>query len=107
MKEYKLVRIFLGEKERYKGKLLYKYLLEFLMKNKIAGATVLRGIMGYGSSFQIHEATFLTLSEDLPIIIEFIDRKSKIESILPKLKSLLNGKGLITIEKVEILYPEL
>ncbi len=105
--EYKLLRIFLSERERIDGKLAYKYIVEFLLENKIAGATVLRGILGYGSSFQIHSASILTLSEDLPIVIEIVDRMDKLEKVIPKLKEILNGKGMITIEKIEVIYPEL
>jgi PII-like signaling protein len=97
----------MGEKEKIKGEVGYKYIVKFLMKNKIAGATVLRGIMGYGSSFKLHALSFLTLSEDLPIVIEVIDKKEKIESIIPELKELLQGKGLITLEKIEIVHPEI
>ncbi len=105
--EYKLLRIFLSENEKINGKLAYKYIVEFLLENKIAGATVLRGILGYGSSFQIHSASILTLSEDLPIVIEVVDRVDKLEKVIPKLKEFLNGKGMITIEKIEVIYPEL
>jgi len=105
--EYKLLRIFLSEKKRIDGKLAYKYIVDFLRKNKIAGATVLRGILGYGSSFQVHSASILTLSEDLPIVIEVVDKKEKLDKIIPQIKELLDGKGMITIEKIEIIYPEI
>ena len=106
-KEYKLLRIFLSERERIKGKLAYKYIIEFLLENKIAGATVLRGILGYGSSFQIHSASILTLSEDLPVVIEVVDKMENLEKVIPKLKEFLKGKGMMTIEKIEIIYPEI
>ena len=107
MAEYKLLRIMIGEKERINGEIGYKHIIKFLMKNKIAGATAIRGIMGYGSSFKLHASTLLTLSEDLPIVIEVIDKKEKLENVIPTLKTMLSGKGVITIEKIEIIYPEL
>ena len=106
-KEYKLLRIFLSEKERIDGKLAYKYIVEFLLENKIAGATVLRGILGYGSSFQIHSASILTLSEDLPVVIEAVDKMENLEKVIPKLKDLLKGKGMITIERIDLIYPDI
>lgn len=97
-----LLRIFLGENDRVDGKLAYKKIVEVLRENDIAGATVLRGILGYGASSRIHSAGFLTLSGDLPIVIEAVDKKEKIESIIPKIEGFIK-RGLITLEKVRVI----
>jgi len=107
MANYQLLRIMIGEKKRINGEIGYKHIVKYLMKNKIAGASVVRGIMGYGSSFKIHSLSFLTLSEDLPIIIEVVDKREKLEEVIPKLKKMLDGKGLMTLEKVEVIHPEI
>ncbi len=97
-----LLRIFIGEEDRIDGKLLYKKIVEVLRENDIAGATVLRGIMGYGASSRIHEASILSLSSDLPIVIESVDRADKINKVLPIIESMLKS-GLITLEKVNVI----
>ncbi|WP_457634940.1 DUF190 domain-containing protein [Persephonella sp.] len=97
-----LLRIFLGENDRVDGKLAYKKIVEVLRENDIAGATVLRGILGYGASSRIHSAGLLTLSGDLPIVIEAVDKKEKIESIIPKIEGFIK-RGLITLEKVRVI----
>ncbi len=97
-----LLRIFIGESDRIDGKLVYKKIMETLKENDIAGATVLRGIMGYGASSRIHSAGLLTLSADLPVVIEAVDRKEKIEKVIPKIEGFIT-KGLITLEKVRVI----
>ena len=97
-----LLRIHIGEADRYEGKPLYKKIVEVLRENHIAGATVLRGILGYGKSTIIHSASILDLSEDLPIIIEVIDNEDKIKAVRPKIESLIEN-GLITMEKIRVL----
>jgi len=99
-----LLRIFIGEKDRDKEtkKLLYKRIIEILRENDIAGATVVRGILGFGASTRIHEASILSLSEDLPVVIEVVDMEDKINKVLPKLDSILTS-GLITVEKVHVI----
>ncbi|SNZ06531.1 hypothetical protein SAMN06265182_0709 [Persephonella hydrogeniphila] len=97
-----LLRIFLGESDRVDGKLAYKKIVEILRENDIAGATVLRGIMGYGASSRIHSAGLLTLSGDLPIVIEAVDRKEKIDNVIPKIEGFIS-RGLITLEKVHVI----
>ena len=97
-----LLRIFVGEEDRVDGKLLYKKIVEVLRENDIAGATVLRGIMGYGASSRIHEASILSLSSDLPIVIEVVDKESKIRNVIPKIEECVKN-GLITLEKVNVI----
>jgi len=97
-----LLRIFVGEEDRVDGKLTYKKIVEILRENDIAGATVLRGIMGYGATSRIHEASILSLSSDLPIVIEAVDKKEKIDKVLPAIENIIKS-GLITMEKVNVI----
>ncbi|MFN4319380.1 MAG: DUF190 domain-containing protein [Aquificaceae bacterium] len=96
-----LLRVFFGEDDKYEGKPLYKYMVEFCKSKGIAGATVFRGILGYGKSSVIHKAGFLNLSSDLPIVVEIIDCEEKIQAILPELSRMVEN-GLITLEKVKV-----
>jgi PII-like signaling protein len=100
-----LLRIFIGESDKYEGKPLYKYLVEFFRKEGLAGATVLRGILGYGKTSVIHTTSVLRLSTDLPIVVEVVDKKEKIEKIKPKLVEIVK-EGLITEEKVKVIFYE-
>ena len=100
-----LLRIFIGESATYKGKHLYKYLVEFFKKEGLAGATVLRGIDGFGKSSHVHTTSILRLSADLPIVVEVADTKEKIEAIKPRLDDMVT-EGLITEEKVKIILYE-
>jgi len=100
-----LLRIFIGESDRYEGKPLYRYLVEFFKKEGLAGATVLRGILGFGKTSIIHTASVLRLSTDLPIVVEVVDKKEKIEKIKPKLVNIVK-EGLITEEKVKVIFYE-
>jgi uncharacterized protein len=97
----KLLRIFIGEDDEYNGRPLYEAVVELLRQEGLAGATVFRGIMGFGASSLIHSARVLRLSEDLPMLIECVDRASKIEAVLPTLDEMIT-EGLVTIEKAEI-----
>lgn len=96
-----LLRVFFGEDDKYEGKPLYRYMVEFCKSRGIAGATVFRGILGYGKSSVIHKAGFLSLSSDLPIVVEIIDCEEKIQSILPELSRMVEN-GLITLERVKV-----
>ena len=96
-----LLRIFIGESDRYEGKPLYKYLVEMFKKEGLAGATVLRGIYGFGETSRIHTTSILRLSTDLPIVIEVVDKKEKIEKVKPRLMEII-GEGIVTEEKVRI-----
>lgn len=100
--EAQLVRIFVGESDRLHGKPLYQAIVELARGEGIAGATVLRGIIGFGANSRIHTASILRLSEDLPIVVEIVDQADRISALLPKLDAVV-GEGLITIEKVRVI----
>jgi uncharacterized protein len=97
----RLLRIFIGESDTHDGRPLYQAIVEVLRHEGLAGATVLRGIEGFGKSSRLHTAQILRLSEDLPIIIECVDADDKIEAVLPALEDMI-GDGLITLERVEV-----
>jgi uncharacterized protein len=96
------VRIYLGESDHWHGRPLYQAIVERMRDRGLAGATVLRGIEGFGAKQHLHTTRILRLSEDLPILIEAVDTEEKIRGILPELDEMLED-GLITLEKVEIL----
>jgi hypothetical protein len=100
-----LLRIFIGESDKYEGKQLYRYLVELFKREGLAGATVLRGIEGFGKTSHIHTTSILRLSTDLPIVVEVADTKEKIENIKSKLDEIVT-EGLITEEKVRIILYE-
>ena len=100
--EGKLLRIFIGETDTFKGKTLYEAIVLEARKLNLAGATVFRGIMGYGATSRIHSLKLLRLSEDLPVMIEIVDTEENINKILPFLDENVK-EGLITMEKVSII----
>jgi PII-like signaling protein len=100
--EGKLLRIFIGESDRWHGKPLYEAIVLAAREHALAGATVLRGPMGYGASSHIHTSKILRLSEDLPMIIEIVDLEAKIHEFLPVLDEMV-AEGLITLETVHVL----
>lgn len=97
-----LLRIFIGENDKYKGKPIYELIVFRARELKLAGSTVLRGIMGFGAHSHLHTAKILRLSEDLPIVIEMVDTRENLEKIMPFLDEIIKD-GLITIEEVEII----
>jgi hypothetical protein len=97
----RLLRIFIGESDTHEGRPVYQAIVETLRREGLAGATVLRGIEGFGKSSRLHTAHILRLSEDLPIVIECVDTADKIEAILPTLDAMI-GDGLVTLERVEV-----
>ena len=97
----RLLRIFIGESDTYEGRPLYEAIVLALRKEGLAGATVLRGIEGFGKSSRLHTAHILRLSEDRPIVIECVDTAEKIEAILPTLDTMI-GDGLVTMERVDV-----
>lgn len=97
----RLLRIYIGESDTFDGRPLYQAIVEELRKAGLAGATVLRGIEGFGKSSRLHTAHILRLSEDLPIVIECVDTLERIESIFPTLDTMI-GDGLVTMERVEV-----
>jgi PII-like signaling protein len=97
----RLLRIFIGESDTRDGRPLYQAIVETLRREGLAGATVLRGIEGFGKSSRLHAAHILRLSDDLPLILECVDTAEKIEAVLPTLDTMI-GDGLITLEQVEV-----
>jgi uncharacterized protein len=97
-----LMRIHIGESDRYEGKPLYQAISNLLRAEGFYGATVLRGIGGFGSTSIYHTDKILRLSQDLPIVIEVVEYSERIEALLPKLDGMIEG-GLITLEKVRVI----
>ena len=97
-----LLRIFIGEADRYQGQPLYEAIVHLARQKGMAGATVLRGLMGFGAHSRIHTAKILRLSEDLPIVIEIVDKPEKIQEILPEFDKMIK-EGLVTLEKINVL----
>ena len=97
-----LLRIFIGENDRFGHHPLYEAIVLKAREQGLAGATVLRGPMGFGHSSRLHTAKILRLSEDLPVVVEIIDRKQNITNFLPLLDNMLTG-GLVSLQKVRIL----
>ena len=100
--ESQLLRIFIGETDRCHGRLLYEVIVEKAREMGMAGATVLHGIMGFGAHSRMHTAKVLRLSEDLPMVIEIVDKPERIEAFLPLLDSLVE-EGLVTLEMVRVI----
>lgn len=98
-----LLRVFLGESDRFEGRPLYEHIVLKARELNLAGATVLRGMAGFGASSRIHTAKFLRLSEDLPIVVEIVDTQEQIDKLLPFLNEQVQ-EGLVTMEKVHILH---
>jgi PII-like signaling protein len=101
--EATLLRIFLGESDRWKHQPLYEAIVLKAREMHLAGATVLRGPMGFGKSSRLHTAKILRLSMDLPIVIEIVDAEEKIQGFLPVLDEMMKG-GLVTLEKVRVIH---
>jgi PII-like signaling protein len=98
-----LLRIFLGESDRHDGNPLYESIVLKAREAGLAGATVLRGAMGFGASSRLHTSKILRLSADLPLIIEIVDTEEKINAFLPVLDRMMGG-GLVTLEKVRVIH---
>jgi hypothetical protein len=101
-KDAVLLRIFFGENDKFDGKPLYEAIVLKARELHLAGATVLRGPMGFGHSSRLHTSKILRLSEDLPLIIEIVDTEEQINMFLPVLDSMM-GSGLVTLEKMKVL----
>lgn len=97
-----LLRIFVGESDRWQGRPLHEAVVLRAREAGLAGATVLRGLLGYGANSRLHTTKILRLSEDLPLVIEIADRADRIEAFLPELDRMV-GEGMITLEKVRII----
>ena len=100
--ERTLMRIHIGESDKWHGKPLYEAIVSLLRKEGFSGATVLRGVAGYGGSSVYHTDKLLRLSQDLPIIVELIETQERIDRILPRLDEMVEG-GLVTLEKVRVI----
>src|SRR5512144_2760042 len=100
--ERTLMRIHIGERDKFEGKPLYEAIVHLLRERGFAGATVLRGIMGFGASAGIHTETVLRLSLDLPIVVETVETEETIQAIRPELDRMIGG-GLITLERARVI----
>ena len=100
--EQTLMRIIVAESDRWKRKPLYLVLVELFRQKGFAGATVLRGVAGFGATSVLHTDQLLALSQDLPLVIEVVDTEEKIEAVLPELDEMLQG-GLVTLEKARVI----
>ncbi|MEX0696666.1 MAG: DUF190 domain-containing protein [Dongiaceae bacterium] len=96
-----LLRVFLGENDRHEGRPLHEAIVLKAREMHLAGATVLRGSIGYGKSSRLHTTKILRLSEDLPLVIEIVDSEEGIDAFLPVLDGMIRG-GLVTLEKVRV-----
>jgi PII-like signaling protein len=101
--EGKLVRVFIGESDRWHGRPLYEAIVRRVREAGYAGATVVRGIEGFGADSRIHTSRILRLSEDLPVVIEIVDTAQRVEELLPMLDGMVS-EGLVTVEPVEIVW---
>ena len=99
--ERDLLRIFIGERDKHNGKPLYHAIIDLLRKHHFAGATVLRGIMGFGASSKLHTDRFDVLSLDMPIVVECVESAANIDALLSELEAMVGG-GLITRERVRV-----
>lgn len=99
--ESELLRIFIGESDKFEGRPLYQAIVEEARRRGMAGATVVRGLMGFGASSRLHTVKVLRISEDLPMVVEIIDRTDRVEGFLPELERMV-PEGLITVEKVRV-----
>jgi len=97
-----LLRIYLGESDQWHGRPLYQAIVERLRERGLAGATVMRGIEGFGAKQHVHTTRILSLSGDLPVLVEAVDSEERVRAIIPEIDQML-GDGLMTLEKVEVI----
>lgn len=100
--ESDLLRVFVGEADKFEGRPLYQAIVEEARQAGLSGATVLRGLMGFGAASRLHTVKVLRISEDLPMVVEIVDSPEKVEAFLPRLRLMAPG-GLVTIEKVRVI----
>ena len=98
----KLLRIFIGEQDKWNGQPLYEAIVHLAKTEKMAGATAIKGFLGFGAKSHMHTAKILRLSEDLPIIIEIVDSEEKINAFVPHLDGMVK-EGLVTLEKANVI----
>jgi hypothetical protein len=99
--EGRLLRLFIGESDTWHGKPLYQAIVERVREEGLAGATVVRGIEGFGADSRLHTSRILRLSEDLPVVIEIVDSPEQIDRVVPILDEMV-GEGMLTLERVQI-----
>ena len=97
-----LVRVYIGESDTWHGRPLYEAIVHLLRERGLAGATVLRGIEGFGAKQHLHTTRILSLTNDLPVLIEVVDQEDRLRAVLPELDAMV-GEGLITLEHVEVI----
>jgi uncharacterized protein len=102
LQEATLLRIFVGESDRFEGHPLFEAIVLKAREVHMAGATVLRGPMGFGKTSRLHTAKILRLSDDLPVVVEIIDSQQQIDQFLPLLEPMIGSSGLVTVEKVQL-----
>jgi len=100
--EGKLVRIFIGESDQWHGKPLYDAIVQLARKEGLAGATVVRGIEGFGAESHMHTTRLLRLSEDLPVVVEIVDTAANVDRVLPMLDAMVE-EGMVTVEDVHVI----
>jgi PII-like signaling protein len=100
--EGKLLRIFIGESDTWHGRPLYEAIVARVREEGLAGATVLRGIEGFGAHSRIHSSRILRLSEDLPVVVEIVDTAENVDRVLPLLDEMVS-EGMVTLERVEVI----
>lgn len=98
----RLLRIFIGESDRWEGKPLYEAIVRRAREDGLAGATVVRGLEGFGAHSRLHTTRILRLSEDLPVVIEIVDEAEKIDAFLPELDAMV-AEGMVTLENVRVI----
>lgn len=100
--EQKLLRVFIGEQDKWKGRPLYEAIIEEARALRMAGGTVIKGIMGFGCKAHIHTAKLLELSYDMPVVVELVDTQANIDKLLPKLDEMVK-EGLVTLETAHVI----
>lgn len=100
--EARLLRVFIGESDKFEGRPLYQAIVEKAREHELAGATVLRGYLGYGANSRIHSARIMRLSEDLPMVIEIVDEPERIAAFATELDDMIQ-EGLVTMERVQVI----
>jgi PII-like signaling protein len=103
--EQVLMRIFIGESDRWEHRALHMALVELFRREGLAGATVLRAVAGFGANSVVHSASILRLSADLPIVIEVVDTQAHLDRVLPEVERMMRG-GLVTMERVRVIKYE-
>lgn len=102
-RDAQLLRIFIGEEDKFEGKPLYESIVQQAREFGLAGATVYRGMLGYGANSVVHTSKILRLSQDLPVVVEIVDTPQRIEEFLPRLDKMIN-EGMVTLEKATVIH---